>query len=82
RGFMRAKLSDMLTFLGLLLVTLLTIITSQVGSSMTGMLARWTGLDSVPGYGLLLTLAGLVATTIAGWLLFIFLYTVMPRVKT
>ena len=68
RGFMRAKLSDMLTFLGLLLVTLLTIITSQVGSSMTGMLARWTGLDSVPGYGLLLTLAGLVATTIAGWL--------------
>ncbi|MBD4448468.1 ribonuclease BN, partial [Xanthomonas citri pv. citri] len=37
RGFMRAKLSDMLTFLGLLLVTLLTIITSQVGYSMTGM---------------------------------------------
>ena len=82
RGFARAKLSNMLAFLGLLLVTLLTIITSQVGSSMAGMLARWTGLVSVPGHGLLLTLAGLLATTIAGWLLFIFLYTVMPRVKT
>lgn len=36
RGFVRAKLSDMLAFLGLLLVSLLTIITSQVGSSMAG----------------------------------------------
>jgi membrane protein len=82
RGFVRAKVSDMLAFLGLLLVTLLTIITSQIGSSLAGMLARRTGLDSVPGHGWLLTLAGLLATTIAGWLLFIFLYTVMPRVKT
>ncbi|MDO4411901.1 YhjD/YihY/BrkB family envelope integrity protein [Cutibacterium sp.] len=81
RGFLRAKLSDMLAFLGLLLVSLLTIITSQVGSSMAGLLARWTGLDTVPGHGLLLTLAGLLATTISGWLLFIFLYTVMPHGK-
>ncbi|WP_333907918.1 YihY/virulence factor BrkB family protein [Cutibacterium equinum] len=81
RGFVRAKLSDMMAFLGLLLVSLLTIVTSQVGSSMAGVLAAWTGLDTVPGHALLLTLAGLVATTIAGWLLFIFLYTVMPRGK-
>ncbi|MDU3568817.1 MAG: YhjD/YihY/BrkB family envelope integrity protein, partial [Cutibacterium avidum] len=81
RGFVRAKLSDMLAFLGLLLVSLLTIVTSQVGSSMAGLLARWTGLDTVPGHGLLLALAGLLASVIAGWLLFIFLYTVMPRGK-
>ena len=81
RGFVRAKLSDMLAFLGLLLVSLLTIVTSQVGSSMAGLLARWTGLDTVPGHGLLLALAGLLASAIAGWLLFIFLYTVMPRGK-
>lgn len=81
RGFVRGKVADMIVFLALLVVMLLTIITSQVGSSLAGILARWTHLNSVPGHGVILTIAGLLASTLAGWLLFIFLYTVMPRGK-
>lgn len=79
RGFLWAKLFDMLAFLGLLVALLLTVATSQVGSSAAGWIARVTHLDDVPGHGVLLTLAALIVSTAAGWILFMFLFGVLPR---
>lgn len=79
RNFVVAKVFDMVNFILTLLMLLVTMVTSQIGSSLTGILGRATGLDRLPGHTVLFTLAGLLASALAGWLFFVFLYAVLPE---
>ncbi|HHV22284.1 MAG TPA: hypothetical protein GXZ30_12255 [Propionibacterium sp.] len=71
--------------LGILLMLLLAVaVTFGVASfatSMTGTIIGWLGLDEVPGIGFLTRALSLIISLAAGWLLFLFLYRVLPEHK-
>ena len=71
--------------LGILLMLLLAVaVTFGVASfatSMTGTIIGWLGLVEVPGIGFLTRALSLIISLAAGWLLFLFLYRVLPEHK-
>ena len=79
RGFFWSKLEDALTFFGLLITLGLTIATSQFGSLAAEWIAGVTHLESIRGHEVFMILAAIVASTIAGWILFMFLFTALPK---
>ena len=79
RGFFWSKLEDALTFFGLLITLGLTIATSQFGSLAAEWIAGVTHLGSIRGHEVFMILAAIVASTIAGWILFMFLFTALPK---
>lgn len=71
-------LKNMGSLLLLLVMIVVTFAISQVATSLSGVIVDATGIDQVPGMTVLLRLVPLVASVIAGWFLFLFLYTALP----
>ncbi|WP_432557541.1 YhjD/YihY/BrkB family envelope integrity protein [Granulicoccus sp. GXG6511] len=71
--------------LGILLMLLLAVaVTFGVASfatSMTSTVIGWLGLENVPGIGFFTRALSLLISLAAGWILFLFLYRVLPEHK-
>ena len=67
--------------LGVLLAVLVTFASSSVATSLGGFLLDVSGLRDVPGSSLLVSVLPVVASLIANFLLFLFLYKVLPGEK-
>lgn len=71
--------------LGILIMLLIAVAVTfgiaSAATSLTGTIIGWLGLDGVPGIGILTRLLSLVVSLAAGWLLFLFLYRVLPEHK-
>lgn len=74
-----SKARDMLSFMTVLVVLLVVFATAQAGSALSGVLGRRLGLDLLPGHTVIVTISGLVVSTLAGALFFVFLYGILPR---
>ncbi|OYO21933.1 ribonuclease BN [Enemella dayhoffiae] len=63
----------------LLIAVLVTFGIASAATSLTDTLVSAVGLDQVPGITLITRLLSIVVSILAGWLLFLFLYTVLPQ---
>lgn len=80
-NFVVEKLKDMGTLVMLLIMIVVTFAISSAATSLTGTIVSLTGLDGVPGIGFLMRFVPLIASILAGWLLFLFLYSVLSYGK-
>ena len=67
--------------LGLLAILAVTFTLAIVATSLTGTIIRWLSLDGVPGIKFLLRFVGPLLSAIAGWVMFVYLYEVLPEIK-
>lgn len=74
-------LRNLLTLVALLVLIVITFALSSVATSLTDSVIAWLGLGGVPGITLLLRLVPVVASLVVGFLLFSFLYKVLPQEK-
>lgn len=74
-------LKNMGILLLLLLAVGVTFGIASLATAMTGTVVGWLGFEGVPGIGVLTRLASLLASLLAGWLLFLFLYRILPEEK-
>ena len=69
--------------LGILILLLLAVAVTfgiaSLATSMTGTIIGWVGLEGTPGIGVLTRGLSLFISLAAGWLLFLFLYRVLPE---
>lgn len=65
--------------LGLLVLVVLTFAIATVSTSLSDHIVGWLGWEDLPGIGLALRLVPLLASLIAGWLLFVYLFAVLPQ---
>ncbi|SDE32779.1 YhjD/YihY/BrkB family envelope integrity protein [Auraticoccus monumenti] len=72
-------LRNLLTLVALLVLIVVTFALSSVATSLTDVVIGWLGLASVPGIGVLLRLVPVVASLVVGFLLFTFLFKVLPQ---
>ncbi|MDO5682992.1 MAG: YhjD/YihY/BrkB family envelope integrity protein [Propionibacteriaceae bacterium] len=54
---------------------------ASVATSLTGSILGWLNLDGVPGAGLLTRAISVLISLATGWVLFVFLYRVLPQSK-
>lgn len=77
------KLLNFAILIALLLLVLLTFGIATSAATMGSTVIGWLGLQNQPVIGWLVTkLAPIVASIVAGWLLFMFIYKVFPEQKT
>lgn len=76
-NFVLDKLKNMGILIMLLVMIALTFAISSAATSLTDTIVRLTGLEALPGVGFLMRFVPLVASIIAGWFLFVFIYTVL-----
>lgn len=79
KNFFLELLTNLATFLGLLLCVGLGVAVSQVGHSLSEQVIGWLGWEDVPGIGIFWRLMALVLTFVVSWILMAFLFVVMPR---
>lgn len=72
-------LRNLLTLLALVVLVVVTFALSSVATSLTDSVIGWLGLDDVPGISVLLRLVPVAASLVVGFLLFTFLYKVLPQ---
>ncbi|MFT3886719.1 MAG: YihY/virulence factor BrkB family protein [Arachnia sp.] len=70
---------NLLTFLGLVTTLFLGLGIASVGGSLSHQLVSWLGWQDVPGMGLLIQLVAVLLTFVAGWVMFAFLFIVLPN---
>jgi len=67
--------------LGMFVILVVTFALAAVATSLTGTIVHWLALDKVPGINLLLRIVGPILSGIAGWAMFVYLFTILPEVK-
>lgn len=67
-------LSNMVTFLVFILLTIATFALSTFSTSLNKHFVEWLGLEHKPGVGFLVQVGGLAVTALAGMVLFMFLF--------
>jgi len=67
--------------LGLLVILAVTFALAAMATSLTGTIVHWLALDEVPGINVLLRIVGPILSAVAGWVMFVYLYRVLPEVK-
>lgn len=72
-------LLNLAILIGLLLMIAVTFALASLATSMTGMVISWLQLDEIPGISFLLRFVPILVSIGAGWLLFMFIYTVFPE---
>ncbi|RMB60111.1 YhjD/YihY/BrkB family envelope integrity protein [Tessaracoccus antarcticus] len=77
-GFVGELISNLITFFGLLLSVGVAVAVTAAGQAFPEQIIKWLGLGGVPGIGLLLQAVSLVVSLLASWLLFAFLFVVLP----
>ncbi|MEO7589261.1 MAG: YhjD/YihY/BrkB family envelope integrity protein [Arachnia sp.] len=81
-NFVGEIISNLLTFFGLLLSVAVAVGVTAAGQAFPEQIIQWLGLAQVPGIGLLLQAVGLVVSLLASWMLFAFLFVVLPGEST
>lgn len=71
--------TNLLIFLGLITSIGIGLGISAIGSTFSAQLIEWLGWQDVPGIGPLIRVLAVVGTFIACWLLFAFLFVVLPN---
>ncbi len=77
-GFVGELIGNLITFFGLLLSVAVAVGVTAAGQAFPEQIIGWLGLAGVPGIGLLLQLVSLIVSFLASWLLFVFLFVVLP----
>ena len=72
-------LINLAILVGLLLMIAITFALASLATSLTGTIISWLQLDEIPGIGFLLRFVPIIVSIGAGWLLFMFIYTVFPE---
>lgn len=75
-------LLNLVILVGLLLMIAITFALSSLATSMTDVIISWLRLDEIPGIGFLLRFVPIIVSIGAGWLLFMFIYTIFPEKET
>lgn len=78
RNFFLELVENLFIFLGLLLSIAVAFGVTNAGGAFSESVIGWLGLEEVPGIELLLRLGTIVLVLIASWLLFAFLFLVLP----
>ncbi len=80
--FLKELLGNLIIFLGLLLSIAIAVGVTAAGQAFPEEIIRWLGAENVPGIDILVSLAGLLVSLLASWLLFAFLFLVLPGEPT
>ncbi|MFG1930399.1 inner membrane protein YhjD [Mycobacterium sp. NPDC048908] len=79
-GFIRTKLSDLVAIVGLFVAIVITIALTALGSkNVMRHVLEWLGVQDVPGVGLALRVASLLASILISWVLFMWIIARLPR---
>lgn len=78
-NFIVETLKNMGILIMLLVAVLLTFGIASAATSLTGTLISLVGLQGAPGITLITRLLSILVSILAGWLLFLFLYRVLPE---
>lgn len=70
---------NLLIFLGLVTTLFLGMGIASVGGAFSEQIIRWLAWDAIPGISFLVQLSALLMTFVAGWVLFAFLFMVLPN---
>ncbi len=73
------RLVSLLFFMLLLFSVALSFGVTTLGSQLADAMVRWLDLQGRPGVALTLKLGAFALTTLTGWLMFLFLYRVLPQ---
>lgn len=79
RFFLWEQLINLGIFLGLLLAIGFSIGVAWVGQAFSHQVIAWLGWDGIPGISVMFRLTSLLLTFLASWLLFVFLFLVLPN---
>lgn len=78
KGFVRELVENLLIFLGLLGSFMIAFVVTSAGGAFSEQVIYWFGLQHIPGIGWLFRLVSIVLVLLASWLLFAFLFIVLP----
>lgn len=78
KNFFVELVENLFTFFGLLLSFLLAFTVTGAGGAFSDWVIDWLDLEHVPGIGVLLRISSIVLVLLASWLLFAFLFIVLP----
>lgn len=78
-NFFLELLRNLMIFLGLLLCLMLGLGIASIGSTFSHYLIEWLGWEQIPGIGLLWQAVALLLSFITGWILFAFIFVVLPH---
>lgn len=81
-NFVVELITNLLTFFGLLLSVSVAVAVTSIGQAFPEQIIDWLGLGDVAGIGTLLRLVGIAVSLVASWLLFAFLFVVLPGEST
>lgn len=81
-SFVKELLSNIVIFFGLLISVAVAVAVTAAGQAFPEQIISWLGLEGIPGIGFLVWLAGVLVSLVASWLLFAFLFTVLPGERT
>ncbi len=81
-GFVGELIGNLFTFFGLLLSVAVAVGVTVAGQAFPEQIIGWLGLGGVPGIGLLLRAVSIIISLLASWLLFAFLFIVLPGEST
>jgi len=65
--------------LGLLVILAVTFVLAIMATSLTGTIVHWLALEAIPGIRILLQIVGPILSSIVGWVMFVYLYKVLPE---
>lgn len=74
-------IKNLATLILLLIAVGVTFAIASLATSMTGTVIGWLGHEAVSGIGFATRAISLLVSLLAGWLLFLFLYRVMPQIR-
>ncbi len=80
--FFKELLSNIIIFFGLLVSIAIAVGVTAAGQAFPEEIIRWLGAENVPGINILLQLVRLAVSLLASWLLFAFLFIVLPGERT
>ena len=82
KSFLREILENLLIFLGMLVSVILAFAVSSAGNSFSTELIHLLGLHEVPGIGWLFHVVSILVVLLSSWVLFAFLFLVLPGETT
>lgn len=78
KNFFVEIVENLFIFFGLLLSIGVALAVTSAGSAFSSQIIGWLGWEDVPGIGVLLRLVSIALVLVASWLLFAFLFVVLP----
>lgn len=79
KNFVAELGGNLLIFLGLVTTLFLGMGIASVGGTFSEQIIQWLGWDAIPGISFLVQFSALLMTFLAGWVMFAFLFMVLPN---